>query len=236
MSSLLPILALYLLSQAPAPIVVQSMGEAVQLAQQIRADNPGEDVEIINITSDDWARGVGAGVTASGTDITGKHDAGAPDAHLTGGTGASGGFFKGEWDVVFKAGAATWVLFIIGGLFLAGGGVALYLGMKRAAIIAFGIGAAVIVAGLLPPVVAAIIVIGALVIGAAFYFYSEWRAKRGDELGRMTTQVISETLADPTIPETAKTKIKGTVESSSDAHDKDEFNKIVVRDALPVRV
>ena len=179
----------------------------------------------ITRTIDTGGTSTGAGGSATGdkTDLAGD---GAPAPITLPGDGGAVGPSSAPFVLGAKGGGMfSNPLLWVGILCCIGGGAAIYFGLRRAAVVAFAVGAGLIVAAMLP-VWAWVAIAAVAVIGGGFYLWSEWQAKRNKEALRAVVAGVE--LAPPDV----QAAVKAEVAKQADPSDKAVISRIKQADNL----
>lgn len=130
--------------------------------------------QIVERTVTEKASGKGASLRASGDKATTSVDSTAPQVDLGGGGPSASGGDSGIKAKVESLGV-NWLV-IAGIACILGAGVAFYLRLRTACLVAAGLGIALIAIGLYPWLLLLIAPAGVIAVG--FYVHSEWKAGR----------------------------------------------------------
>lgn len=170
-----------------------------EAADQLRQLPPGSTITLErtydggNIAVEEEASGVGAGLNARGQEIVSDFNSSAPGAALGGGRSASGGDTETSNKV---KGNDLWAnpLLWAGILCLIGSGVAVYLRIYRAALVAGLLGGSLI-AAVLAPLLMVFIVAAAVLVVVVPYIYKEWQSKVDGEDAHLKSETLRAVVA-----------------------------------------
>lgn len=154
-----------------------------QAAEQLKQLPPGSSIILErthdggNITVEEEATGTGAALQARGKEIVSTFNSTAPGATLGKDRGATGG--DTETNNKVKGGDNLWAnpLLWVGILCILGAGVAVYLRMFKAAMIA-GLAGGCLIAAALAPMLFGFAIAAALLVVVVPYIHKEWHAKQ----------------------------------------------------------
>lgn len=169
------------------------------------------------------ANGKGAGLTTDSQDAVNNFNASAPGSWLPG-IGSTGG--TSDISSTLTGKVPTSPLLWAGILAAAGGAVAFYLGLRRGALVCFGLSGALIAASFVPAW-AWIILALAGVAGVAFYVYAERTGKVNNEALRAVVAGVE------TLPDAERKAAKSAIAVHADERDKRTIKNVKKADDLP---
>ncbi len=174
--------------------------------------------------------GVGAGARAEGDKLSDSFTGAAPTVGLGAGRSASGGSAERDTSAsALKLPSVAWAnpLSRVGLACLLGAGVAIYLGLKRAALICGLSGAGLICAATWPVIMLLAVGAAALVL-AGPYVYTEWQNWRHREALRAVVGGVG----DPSLPAGTAEAVKQKIALQATAADKATISKIKAADNI----
>lgn len=204
--------------------------DAKAIEQAIRAaTGRNVEIEIVQQSTTEEAKGVGASGQATGDQAKLGIDGSAPTAELPGKSKANGGDIKAKGESKIDASLLGNPLIWAGLLSLVGAAVSVYLRLPiRVALIAAAAGAAFICAAMFPAAML-FLVAGCCVAGVAFFVWSSHQADQGAKAKEALRAVVA---GIATAPTGAAEVVKAEVAKQASDTDKAVIKKIKKLDDL----
>lgn len=190
-------------------------------------------------TNGEQSTGKGASATSEGDKLNDQITGEAPvlARGADGSASAKGGGIDRETSAsAVKVPASAWAnpLLWAGILAIAGAGVAVYFGLRRAAVISGIAGAGLILSAAYPGLML-LMLLGVVVAVLGPYLYAEWQKRKGDMNQRSAYEALRAVVAGvegPGVPAEARAAVKAVIAKESDAADRAVIDQVKREDKI----